>query len=474
MSESNVDTREISARRVVGFACNQTFSFMLLYASSTSVALQQDLPFNRALPFFILLSAFICFLAIRLFSPRSFSRLFSRALLYVYAAAMAAGALAFFKLGSMVWIQIIGCVFVGIPYALLLLAWGKTFGRLSMRDSVPEVFVGTLVAAFICLLFQLAGDSVLGIAVICLLPIASVVNIDVPKEEEIPQSIALETEGSQVRMLSSKILTGTVFYGISAGLLGTNLEPASRTEPMMVCMVLLGSFLIGALSLELSDGFGRGAALNKAYKLTVAMMLIGVFLVPMSFFADSVMPGEAFSLAGYLGLEAVLISLFLVMGKLTETDASYTFLLGFSALFAGEAFGILVSHPVRIVFQSSVIQTSEISYIVAFLAGILVLVSYLFLFTDRDFGELSQIVKANDSFEDVCSDISTNFGLSSRESEILAFALRGRTSDRIAQELVISKSTVDTHLRRIYGKTGVHSRQELLDLAEITRKRGEK
>ena len=102
------------------------------------------------------------------------------------------------------------------------------------------------------------------------------------------------------------------------------------------------------------------------------------------------------------------------------------------------------------------------------------MVSYLFLFTDRDFGELSQIVKANDSFEDVCSDISTNFGLSSRESEILAFALRGRTSDRIAQELVISKSTVDTHLRRIYGKTGVHSRQELLDLAEITRKRGEK
>ena len=38
----------------------------------------------------------------------------------------------------------------------------------------------------------------------------------------------------------------------------------------------------------------------------------------------------------------------------------------------------------------------------------------------------------------------------------------------IAQELFIAKSTADTHLRRIYSKCGVHSRQELLDLAERT------
>ena len=36
----------------------------------------------------------------------------------------------------------------------------------------------------------------------------------------------------------------------------------------------------------------------------------------------------------------------------------------------------------------------------------------------------------------------------------------------MAAELFIAKSTVDTHLRRIYGKCGVHSRQELIDLGE--------
>ena len=51
------------------------------------------------------------------------------------------------------------------------------------------------------------------------------------------------------------------------------------------------------------------------------------------------------------------------------------------------------------------------------------------------------------------------------------FALKGRTGERIAAEFYISKSTVDTHLRRIYAKCGVHGRQELIDLGERTERR---
>ena len=32
--------------------------------------------------------------------------------------------------------------------------------------------------------------------------------------------------------------------------------------------------------------------------------------------------------------------------------------------------------------------------------------------------------------------------------------------------MVISKSTIETHIKHIYKKTGVHSRQEALDLIE--------
>ena len=42
--------------------------------------------------------------------------------------------------------------------------------------------------------------------------------------------------------------------------------------------------------------------------------------------------------------------------------------------------------------------------------------------------------------------------------------VRGKTVVRIAEELVISENTVRTHVRHIYQKLDIHTRQELFDL----------
>lgn len=55
------------------------------------------------------------------------------------------------------------------------------------------------------------------------------------------------------------------------------------------------------------------------------------------------------------------------------------------------------------------------------------------------------------------------FMLSEREIEVLALYVSGFTQQRVADELHISKTTAHTHIGRIYAKTGLHSRQELLD-----------
>ena len=60
-------------------------------------------------------------------------------------------------------------------------------------------------------------------------------------------------------------------------------------------------------------------------------------------------------------------------------------------------------------------------------------------------------------------------GLSPRESEVLAYLGRGRSVPFIAETLVISKGTAKTHVRHIYEKLDVHSKQELLDLIERER-----
>lgn len=52
--------------------------------------------------------------------------------------------------------------------------------------------------------------------------------------------------------------------------------------------------------------------------------------------------------------------------------------------------------------------------------------------------------------------------LSSREMEVLDLLSKGYTSALIAETLVLSKDTARTHVRNIYKKAAVHSREELL------------
>lgn len=58
------------------------------------------------------------------------------------------------------------------------------------------------------------------------------------------------------------------------------------------------------------------------------------------------------------------------------------------------------------------------------------------------------------------------FMLSEREVEVLALYAQGFTQKRVAEELFISPGTAHAHIKRIYAKTDMHSRQEILDYIE--------
>ena len=68
--------------------------------------------------------------------------------------------------------------------------------------------------------------------------------------------------------------------------------------------------------------------------------------------------------------------------------------------------------------------------------------------------------------EERVAELSAEKGLSARESEVLGYLAKGRSQPYIREELVLSKNTVTTHVKHIYQKLGVHSKQELLDLFE--------
>ncbi len=60
--------------------------------------------------------------------------------------------------------------------------------------------------------------------------------------------------------------------------------------------------------------------------------------------------------------------------------------------------------------------------------------------------------------------MSSRFGLTPRESEVLKYVLRGMKNAEVARDLQITEQTVKDHLSRIYRKIGVENRFELMYL----------
>lgn len=79
--------------------------------------------------------------------------------------------------------------------------------------------------------------------------------------------------------------------------------------------------------------------------------------------------------------------------------------------------------------------------------------------------EVGATAPAPDQLDENCARLSDEFGLTTREREVFVLLAHGRNGRYIMDHLVISRNTAKSHIKHIYSKLGVHSHQELIDLA---------
>lgn len=484
---------------IVGFGCNQAFLFAMLYFGSYNEGTDHGFLIDRA--------DLLCLLVVAAGTFALMMRPRARAVLMGAAdrlVACLAAPLTLVLWGLAVvqalnpqipWVAfaVAEGLLAGVPVALLLCAWGRGLGGVSIDRSVPEVFIGSALGAAVC--FLVAAVPVREFyLVLYALPLGSgwalralgregdasgegaENGLAVASAPESAAAAAPSETDEEAAKLTGRITAGTAMFGVATGAveaLGSS-AAAGAAASLSVTFALLVVYCAAALQLyggrPLAPGVravlpvgpaAETGPLGGAYRLAVLLMVGGFLAVPL---LESVgVSGVAVVLAGYLAIFTVLVSLFLVMGRLGGHDATGAFARGFASLLAGEIAGMLLGGAL-----GEVPGTFDASAAVVALAGVAALYAYLFLFTDRDMAALSVAVSRTDAFEQACALIAAEAKLSKREAEILPLALRGRTAERMAAEFFISKNTVDTHLRRIYAKCAVHTRQELIDLGERT------
>jgi DNA-binding NarL/FixJ family response regulator len=79
---------------------------------------------------------------------------------------------------------------------------------------------------------------------------------------------------------------------------------------------------------------------------------------------------------------------------------------------------------------------------------------------------------AKEAGSDLSAELSSEFGLTTREGEVLSWLAKGKTNRDIAQILGLSPRTVDKHLEQIYAKLGVENRTAAAAIAANATRRG--
>lgn len=86
--------------------------------------------------------------------------------------------------------------------------------------------------------------------------------------------------------------------------------------------------------------------------------------------------------------------------------------------------------------------------------------------TSSTSGVLSGAPSGADPIAGACAALVRRHGLSSREAEVLDLLARGNTRVSIADKLCISENTVRVHVKNIYAKLYIHSKQQLIDMVD--------
>jgi DNA-binding CsgD family transcriptional regulator len=282
--------------------------------------------------------------------------------------------------------------------------------------------------------------------------------------------------------------TGFLIYTCIAGLVfgycfnmwPTTVRSAGFNAEALFGFIGLAS-LVYLLLFWLVVGLGiaayHGAKRNKTIDRTVLFITL-VFAILFLFMPFMKSNWRMFALQGTVASFAVLFSFIGILAFFSVGDYRVCRRL-FVSLMVGVIFGAAIGALFRGIRASDSIvlpvRLEEILFIGTFTVGFLALALAIVALWQQSNSSYFPQNRTKNVLSDLsesmlaerCRELSLQHSLTQREEEIMGLLAQGRSGPFIQEHLYISKGTVKTHIKHIYNKMGINSRQQLIDLIRL-------
>lgn len=384
----------------------------------------------------------------------------------------------------------IAALATGIGPVILIVLWACLFARIDSGITeiiVPASFVATLVCAFLIPNIHSIAATVTVTALPLLsgtLLIASKRSIDAG---DIAESDLLDRSVPQTRNRSSVIRAFVIILAVyGLGCLIPYVTTAKLSIDIEAQATMAGMLFAIALSVAIVL-FSRHIDLSALFKWITAPFVFAAICAAFDSTALAALSNVLMNIV-FTGIEIIMILYFVRLSQKTEQTTTLYIGIGECAAYSGVLVGYAFGPAIQSAVESGTFDAKSACLLII---GAFVLSALIVPNRDDSWASMPSVHESlpsngsspahtisvapakpdteADSLESRSLALAARFGLSKRETEIFLLLARGRSRPYIRDVLVLSKNTVATHIRHIYGKAGIHSQQELLDLVEYGR-----
>lgn len=374
---------------------------------------------------------------------------------------------------------------VAAVYILLFLFWSEAYARMNIASASIALSSSYLFGAL--LYFSIAAlPNELHAGASLALPIMSASFLTICLLKTAPNRVErkrLKLQGVAPReRILNRLPLDTVPWRIVAVVTAFSFAAGVNRTYTTPDIDIFAAGIAGFIMLLVTILFSRRLSVFSVYKIALPIMMIGL-IVGMAMGERSVLSLVCIN-ASYAF--AMMMLILLLCDKAHRFASSPIFLNAVARCCTGTAIvlGIVLGEALALATGDGM---SHIVFVYAITISFVVLATFFWL-SNRTFLESSRRadegVQASEEehesqqdaalmtdseasqllrtlLESRCTELSQEYHLSSRESEVLLLLAWGKSTLGIERALTISNNTVKTHVRNIYSKLGIHSRGEL-------------